>query len=198
MTRTTRWSAAAFAIAFTATLAFGASKLKDGDVELISDWFAGVYDTAPPTDGKLADGHVLAVERVSSPMISWHVFYVEERNALNIPIAVQLVAFDLAPDKKSIVARSFSFKEPRRWEGALEHPDIFKAIISDDLIPATGCEIFWTRQKDGYAGKTSPGTCRLRSRETGLSMNVNIVAKLTQSIYVYGDRTFHKRAGGMQ
>ena len=198
MTRMTRWSAAAFGIAFTATAALAASKLKDGDVDLLSEWFAGVYDTAPPAEGKPSDGHVLVVERVSSPMIGWHVFYVEERNALNIPIAMQLIAFDLPKDKKSIVARGFSFKEPRRWETGLEHPDIFKSIISDDLVPATGCEIFWTRRKDGYSGKTASGACRLRSRVTGLSMDVNIVAKLTPSIYIYCDRTFQKRAAGLQ
>ena len=198
MTRTTRRAAAAFGIACTAAVALAASKLKDGDVDLISEWFAGVYDTAPAAEGRPSDGHVLVVERVSSPMISWHVFYVEERNALNIPIARQLIAFDLPKDKKSVVARGFSFKDPRRWEGALEHPDIFKSIISDDLVPATGCEIFWTRAKDGYSGKTASGACRLRSRDTGLSMDVNIVAKLTSSVYVYGDRTFHKRAAGLQ
>ncbi len=198
MTRTTRWSVAVFGIAFTAAAALAASKLKDGDVELISEWFAGVYDTAAPAEGKESDGHVLVVERVSSPMIGWHVFYVEERNVLNIPIAMQLIAFDLPKDKKSVVARGFSFKEPRRWEAALEHPDIFKSIISDDLIPASGCEIFWTRRKDGYTGKTASGSCRLRSRVTGLSMDVNIVTRLTPSVYVYGDRTFHKRATGLQ
>ena len=198
MTRMTRWTAAAFAIACTAAAALAGSKLKDGDVDLISEWFAGVYDTAPAAEGKPSDGHVLVVERVSSPMISWHVFYVEERNALNIPIAMQLVAFDLPKDKKSIVARGFSFKEPRRWETGLEHPDIFKSIISDDLIPASGCEIYWTRARDGYSGKTASGACRLRSRVTGFSMDVNIVAKLTHSVYVYGERTFQKRATGLQ
>jgi hypothetical protein len=198
MTRSIRWSAAAFGIVFMAAVALATTKLKDGDVDLISEWFSGTYDTGAPADGSPADGHVLMVERVSSPMISWHVFYVEERNALKQAIAVQLIAFDLPKDKKSIVARSFSFKDPRRWETGLEQPDIFKQIISDDLIPATGCEIYWLRAKDGYVGKSAAGTCRLRSRATGLSMNVSIVAKLTPSVYTYGDRTFHKRAAGLQ
>lgn len=191
-------TAALFAAILLATGAIAASKLKDGDVEVLSGWFVGVYDTAPAKEGVPSDGHVLAVERVSSPMLGWNVFYVEERNALNIQIAQQLVVFELARDKKSIVARSYSFKEPQRWENGLERPDIFKSIISDDVMAAGGCEIFWFRQKTTYAGRTQPGQCRLRSRTTGLSMNVDIVTKLTPSEYSYGDRVFHKRAAGLQ
>ena len=105
---------------------------------------------------------------------------------------------DLARDKKSIVARSFSFKEPQRWENGLQRPDIFKSIIADDVLTASGCEIYWFKERSGYTGKSQPGQCRLRSRETGLSMNVDIAAKLTPSQYTYGDRIFHKRAVGLQ
>jgi hypothetical protein len=185
---------AGFALAATGALA---AKLKEGELDLIANWFAGVYDTAP-ANGAAGDGHVLIIARVSSPMISWHVFYAEERDSSGAVIAQQFLSFELAGDKKSIVETSFSFKEPRRWQGALERPDIFKSMISDDLLPASGCEIFWVRSTAGYVGHTNAGACRLRSRTTGISMQVDIVTRLTSAEYVHGERTFLKRAVGMQ
>jgi CpeT/CpcT family (DUF1001) len=186
------------ALALAAAIASGGAKMKDSDVELIAQWFAGTYDTAPLAGASESDGHVLVIERVSSPMISWHVFYAEERNVLGIVIAQQLLSLELANDKKSIVERSFRFKEPQRWHGGLERPDIFKSIIADDLTVASGCEIFWFRDKKGFAGKTTPHSCRLRSVATGDSVEVDIKARLTPAEFVYGERTFRKRAVGTQ
>jgi hypothetical protein len=186
------------ALAATATAAFAASRLKDGDLDLVAGWLAGVYDSAPAPGETASDAHVLVIERVSSPMISWHVFYVEERDATGNVIAQQFLSLELARDKKSIVESSFAFKEPRRWQGALERPDVFKSMIPDDLSPASGCEIFWVRGKSAYEGHTNPGACRLRSRATGISMQVNIVTRLTPAEYVHGERTFHKRATATQ
>jgi len=185
-------------LGLAAASVFAASKLKEGDVDLISDWIAGVYDTAPVAGGTVGDGHVLIIERVSSPMISWHVFYAEERNADGAVIAQQLLSVELAGDKKSIVERSYSFKEPRRWQDGLQRPDIFKAIIADDITVASGCEIFWFRDKQGFAGRTIPHACRLRSRATGVSMEIDIVTHLTAAEFLYGERMFSKRAAGMQ
>lgn len=175
-----------------------AAKYKEGELDQIANWFAGVYDEAPAKGAAAGDGHVLIIERVSSPMISWHVFYGEERDSSGAVIAQQFLSFELAGDKKSIVETSFAFKEPRRWQGALERPDIFKAMIADDLLPASGCEIFWVRSTAGYVGHTNAGACRLRSRVTGISMQVDIVTRLTSAEYIHGERTFHKRAVGMQ
>jgi CpeT/CpcT family (DUF1001) len=173
-------------------------KLKDGDVELLADWLAGIYDSAPQADGTAGDGHLLVVERVSSPMISWHVFYVEERDAGGTVVAEQLVSLELASDKRSIVQQSFSFKDPQRWRGGLERPDIFKSIGADDLLMASGCEVFWLRDATGYAGQSQAGQCRLRSRATGFSMQVDIKTKISAAEYTYGQRRFSKRAAGVQ
>lgn len=185
------------AVAGTATLAKN-PRLKDGDVELLADWFAGIYDSVALADRTAGDGHMLIVERVSSPMISWHVFYVEERDAEGKVVAEQLVSLELASDKRSIVQQSFSFKDPQRWHGGLERPDIFKSIITDDLLMANGCEVFWLRDAAGYAGHSQAGLCRLRSRATGLSMQVDIVTKISAAEYWYGQRRFSKRAAGVQ
>jgi hypothetical protein len=194
------------ALMLVATSALAATKMKPADLELIANWFGGVYDSVPaagaatgPTTGpsigpSIGDSHVLTIERVSSPMISWHVFYAEERDADGIRIAQQLLSLEIAQDKKSIVERSFAFKEPRRWQDGLERPDIFKAIILDDLIVASGCEIFWFRDKDGFVGHTTPHQCRLRALATATTMQVDVSAKLTPGELVYGDRTFRKRA----
>ena len=185
-------------LGLAAASVLASSKLKEGDVDVIADWIGGVYDTAPVAGARAGDGHVLIIERVSSPMISWHVFYAEESDADGTVIAQQLLSFELAGDKKSIVERSFSFKEPRRWQDALQHPDVFKSIIADDITVASGCEIFWFRDKQGFAGRTTPHACRLRSRATGVSMEVDIVTHLTAAEFLYGERMFNKRAAGMR
>ena len=185
-------------LALAAAAALAAAKMKPADVELIADWIGGVYDTAPAAGAAAGDGHVLSIERVSSPMISWHVFYAEERDADGTLIAQQLLSFDLARDKKSIVEASYSFKEPERWRNGLERPDIFKSIIADDLVIARGCEIYWFRDKQGFLGRSVPHACRLRSRESGLSMQIELVTHLTPAQFVYGERTFNKRAAGTQ
>ena len=186
------------ALALAVSLASVAGKMKDGDVELIAQWLAGTYDTAPLAGARESDGHVLIIERVSSPMISWHVLYAEERNPFGIVIAQQLLSLELANDKKSIVERSFRFKDLKRWQDGLERPDIFKSIIADDLMVASGCEIFWFHDKQGFAGKSTPHACRLRSVATGDSVEVDIKARLTPAEFVYGERTFRKRAVGTQ
>jgi hypothetical protein len=179
-----------------------AARMKDADLEQISDWFAGVYEvTTPVADASnpgtaLGERHALVIERVSSPMVGWHVFYAEEHDAGGALVTQELMSFDIAKDKKSIVESSYSFKEPRRWENGLERADIFKSIISEDLIPASGCEIFWIREGHAFVGRSPPQSCRLRARASGEAFQVDLTARLTPSEFVYGDRTFRKRVAG--
>jgi hypothetical protein len=185
-------------LALVAVAALSAARLKDADLEMICDWFEGVYDVANTAGGIGALGHSLRVERVSSPMIGWHVFYAEERDANGNLIAQEFLSFELAPNKKSIVETSYSFREPLRWENGLDRPDIFKSIISDDLAPANGCEIFWSRDAKGFTGKSTPHACRLRSRSSGDAMQIDLSARLTPAEFTYGDRAFSKRLPARQ
>ena len=186
------------ALALAAAALLAAPRMKESDLELLANWFGGVYDAAPVAGTTASDAHVLIIERVSSPMIGWHVFYVEERDAEGLVLAQQLQSFELAKDKKSIVERSFSFKESRRWQGGLQRPDIFKSMLADDLTVASGCEIFWIRDKQGFLGRTSAHACRLRVRATGASMQIDLATRLNAAEYVHGDRRFSKRAAGSE
>ncbi len=179
--------------ALAAVAALSAARLKDADLELICDWFEGVYDVATMAGGSGDPGHSLRVERVSSPMIGWHVFYAEERDANGGLIAQEFLSFQLASNKKAIIATRYSFREPLRWEDGLERPDIFKSIIGDDLALANGCEILWTRDAQGFIGKSTPHLCRLRSRASGDALQINLASHLTPGEFNYGNRVFRKR-----
>lgn len=182
--------------ALVAVIALSAAKLKDADLETICNWFGGAYDIATTSGGIGELGHVLTVERVSSPMIGWHVFYAEERDANGRLIAQEFLSFELAPKKKSIVQTSYSLREPLRWENGLERIDIFKSMIGDDLDPAYGCEIFWSRDAKGFTGRSTPHACRLRARSSGDALQIDLSARLTPGEFMYGDRVFRKRATG--
>jgi hypothetical protein len=186
--------------ACAATLAIGllaAAKMKDADLELLTDWFGGVYDVAGPAAGAnaAAGRNELLVLRVSAPMVGWHVFYVEEHSADGALVSQQLMSFDIAEDKKSIIQIAFSFKEPRRWESGQLSPDIFKAVIVDDLVPANGCEIYWFHEGPAFAGNGGPYACRLRPRASGEAPQIDFRTRLTPVQFVFGSRVFNRRSG---
>jgi hypothetical protein len=174
--------------------AFGllvAARMKDGDLELIADLYGGVYDVIAPASGPGAAGGELEVLRVSSPMVGWHVFYVEEHASDGALLAQRLHSFELAADRKSIIELVFGLKEPRRWEGGAGRADIFKAMIPDDLIPIAGCEVYWVRAPRGFAGHGGPRFCRLRAGADGSPDTM----RLTAAELAYGSRVYRRRPG---
>jgi len=181
---------AAAALAVFSLLA--AAKMKEADLELLTDMFGGVYDSVAPASGSTAAaGGELQVLRVSSPMVGWHVFYVEERAGDGTLVAQRLHSFEIAADRKSIIELAFAFKEPRRWEGGAQRADIFKALIPDDLIPVAGCEVYWVRSARGFAGHGGPRFCRLRASAGGSPDDM----RLTATELAYGERIFRRRPG---
>jgi len=113
-------------------------------------------------------------------------------------VAEQLVSLELASDKRRIVQQSFSFKDPQRWHGGLERPDIFKSITPTTADGDRLRGLLAARGDGLWPGTRRPDSAGCARGATGLSMQVDIVTKISPAEYGTASAAFSKRAAGVQ
>ncbi len=53
-----------------------------------------------------------------------------------------------------IVEHRFLFKDPRRWVGAADNPDLLLSMLPEDLQPLSGCDLVWQKTPTGFRTNT--------------------------------------------
>jgi hypothetical protein len=188
---------ALFAIAFLAAGCTNNVRLRDDELARIDEWLPGVYDNRPQVDEDLAtnaadihDPIEMVIMAVNAPIIGEHVFYVESHDAMNPRRIVdqRVYSFEASADKKAIAHTLYNLKEPERWAGGKRRSDIFKSIVPDDLISASGCQIKWEFDGTRFTGVSSPASCR-GSPEAGIGSYLEIRFELRPDELLMSERS---------
>jgi hypothetical protein len=126
----------------------------------------------------------LLVVPVDAPGVGDHVFYVQEMAADDARrvLAQRLYVLNLVPKREQAIMTQLEFNEPSRWRDGQLKPELFRALLMQDLRLRSGCDLLWSRKPvDKGAGRKDPSrafvaitssTCRASSRLTGETVKV--------------------------
>jgi CpeT/CpcT family (DUF1001) len=103
---------------------------------------------------------VLLVLNVFVPMMGGTMFYVRE-SAANDPRRVyseRMWNLDTSSSGHP-VAMVYAFDQPDRWHDGAENPELFRAMLQQDLRPLPGCELIWEKTERGYHATSASPRC---------------------------------------
>jgi hypothetical protein len=185
-----------------AMLAGCASKEPSPDVELqeLIQMFPGHYDNTAQAQADIAKGvqpphEALALDIVpiDAVMIGENVFYVQESIAGDPKrvLGQKVVMFGVV--KKKIVQTDFALAEPHRWRNGQYNPDLFKAIMTQDVRSTKGCSLHWKRAESGnFEGANEPKTCHSRAGGAGGVAAIQYRAELGPIEYATAEQALEK------
>lgn len=162
------------------------SNLRKAELSELATWLPGTY---------LNGQRALAFVPIYAPFISDNVFFTEEwsTQGSRSVMSQRVVAFEVVD--KQIVQASYAFAEPGRWRAGLQHPDLFKSLMEQDLKVQAGCEMLWVKDADAdkFVGANDRKQCRA-SRAGGSLAFLEARAELTPDDYARAERLYN--AGG--
>ena len=185
-----------------AILAGCASKEPKPDVELLEivQMFPGHYDNSAQVQADIAKGvqpphEALALDIVpiEAVMIGENVFYVQESIAGDPKrvLGQKIVMFGVV--KKKIIQTDFALAEPHRWRNGQFNPDLFKAIMTQDVRSTKGCSLRWKRGESGnFEGANDPKTCHSRAGGAGGIAVIESRAELGPIEYATAELAFDR------
>ena len=185
-----------------AILAGCASNEPKPDVEVLEivQMLPGHYDNTAQVQADIAKGvqpphEALALDIVpiDAVMIGENVFYVQESIAGDPKrvLGQKVVMFGVV--KKKIVQTDFALAEPHRWRNGQFNPDLFKAIMTQDVRSTKGCSLRWKRGESGnFEGANDPKTCHNRAGGAGGVAVIEFRAELGPIEYATAELAFDK------
>lgn len=189
---------ATFLIALTVVAGCtGQTKLREAELSQLAQWLPGRYDNLEQAQGDARRGGAphealaMVIVPIYAPVLGKYAFYSQEM-AADDPrrvTAQRVIAFDLAGDK--LVQSMFALAEPVRWRDAHLNPDLFKALIPhQDVRPLAGCELVWKKDGERFTAANDPARCRIASRITGSTVNLDVRAELAPGELAMSDRSY--------
>jgi hypothetical protein len=174
-------------VLLAAAVAAGAAQPRKEEVMLaeLVTMLGGSYDNL--AQSRASSEHPalrLLVVPVDAPGVGDHVFYVQEMAADDARrvLAQRLYVLNLVPKREQAIMTQLEFNEPARWRDGQLKPELFRALLMQDLRLRSGCDLLWIRKPvDKGAGKKEPprafvaatsSTCRASSRLTGETVKV--------------------------
>jgi CpeT/CpcT family (DUF1001) len=193
-------------IAVIAVIAFAGcasmAKQSEAELEQLIQWLPGRYDNRDQAQrdaargGEAHEALSISIVPIYAPALGKYAFYTQE-SAADDPrrvTAQRVIAFDIGPEKR-IVQGLFSLVEPVRWRDAHLNPDLFKGLIPhQDVRPVSGCELVWKKEGDRFTAANDRSRCRVSSRITDGTVNLEVRAELAPGELSLSDRSYD--AGG--
>ncbi len=151
----------------------------------ISRWLPGSYTNAGQHDADVRAGkpphEALAITIVSidSPIMGLHTFYLQE-SAADDPQRVmrqQVLTFEVN-DQGRLREQVANLVDPRRWRDGPSSPELLTALVTEDLAPLNGCDLFWQPATDGFVGIDDPARCHIPTHTNELAATTQMVAEL--------------------
>lgn len=163
------------AACIVAALAVGActtqAKLREQDLERLRSWYPGEYSDVAQVEADMANGIADVREPVTIVIVpvgalatGETVFYVQQNDAMNSQrvLSQRLHRFEKGPEDLNILQTILTLKQPERWLGGDQQPDLFKSIRPDDVLAGPGCALAWTYKDDKFTA-----TCPVAPTATG-------------------------------
>jgi hypothetical protein len=161
--------------------------------------FPGHYDNTAQVEADIAHGvqppHealVLDVVPIEAIMIGENVFYVQESVAGDPKrvLGQKVVMFGVV--KKEIVQTDYTLNEPYRWRNGQLNPDLFKALMVQDVHSNKGCSLRWKRSEGHFVAANEPKTCHSRAAGAGGIAQIQSRAELGPLEYATAQLAFDK------
>lgn len=122
----------------------------------------------------------LSIQPITAQVLGDAVYFVRETPADNSQLVLAEGIWTLvlgnAADRghgptdrgPAIVEHRFLFKDPRRWVGAGDNPDLLLSILPEDLEALAGCDLVWHKTLTGFETSSPPPACHPGSHAQGL------------------------------
>jgi CpeT/CpcT family (DUF1001) len=130
----------------------------------------GSYDNLAQADDGAGQVQpvILSIRPLDVQLIGRLVMLVRETAANDPKRLLAQHVWTIEHDKQNqIIQHVYQFKEPQRWLHSGDDPLLTQSLLPDDLQQMAGCEIYWTRNGEGFSGATRPHGCRPSSSEEG-------------------------------
>jgi CpeT/CpcT family (DUF1001) len=133
----------------------------------------GKYDNRAQARNDTSGEHTaiaLVINPVNSMAIGQVVMF-ERETAYDDPrriLAQHVWTFELDKKKEHMVQSVYVFKEPRRWQRAVDDPYLMQSMMPDDLTVLSGCKLVWSKSDYGFAATTNAKDCQASAGDEGL------------------------------
>jgi CpeT/CpcT family protein DUF1001 len=142
------------------------TKQRESELTQLLQLLPGRYDNGSQAELDARSGvhpaheHVaLIIAKVYTPRLGHHVLYAQEM-AADDPRRVfsqKMYGFEV-DEKRGIVQTLYEFVDPLRWRDGQQNPDMFTALVSDD-VQAEGCQLLWKKQGEAFVASHDPKAC---------------------------------------
>jgi len=122
----------------------------------------------------------LMIVPVEAPLVSDHVFYVQEM-AADDPrrvLAQRLYIVEESAEPEKPVMAQFDFAEPARWRDGQNKREIFRGLLPQDLRPRTGCGMTFTKTDEGFTAEGDASKCKVAAAGTGETLRSDLHLEL--------------------
>lgn len=175
-----------------------ATKTQELDLAQMMRWLPGTYSNVAQHEADVNAGKpphealAVAIVPIDSPIMGPHAFYFQE-SAADDPRRVmvqQVLSFELTPAGK-IKESVATLVEPRRWRDGQKTPELFTAMVVEDLVPMSGCDLFWKRNgEDGFVGADEPLRCHTASHTSEAAARTQLVAELKSTELALSEQSY--------
>ncbi len=144
----------------------------------------GEYDDR--AQAQSAAGGDVAVNMLIAPLRSMifgdKAFYVRESAADDPRRVLGQGIWVFAQDKDGHIEQTvYLFKQPRRWMGVADDPDMLLSLLPGDVLPLDSCTLLWSKSATGFEAARKPQQhCRPGPKAAG--------ALVDQSLALRGDK----------
>jgi CpeT/CpcT family (DUF1001) len=181
------------------------TKVQELDLAQMMRWLPGTYSNVAQHDADVKAGKpphealAIAIVPIDSPIMGPHTFYLQEM-AADDPRRVMLqlvVTFELI-DRGKIKESLATLVEPRRWRDGQLNPELFTAMVVEDLVPMSGCDLFWTRSGEGFVGANEPLRCHAASHTSEAAARTQLVAELRSTEFALSEQSYDANGALLQ
>jgi len=171
------------------------------EVELaqITRWLPGTYNNNAQHDADVKSGKPphealeIVIVPIDSPIMGAHAFYLQEM-AADDPRRVmmqQVLSFEVSDKKGEVIRETVAtLVEPRRWREGYLNPELFTAMVQEDLTPMSGCDLFWKRSDAGFVGANDPRRCHSSDRMSDAAARNELRAELKSTELSLSEQSF--------
>lgn len=152
-----------------------------GDLAALQRALPGIYTSSSAGAGAAGASAVsLSIQPITAQVLGDAVYFVRETPADNPRLVLAQGIWTLSlgnagsgkhepsEDNARIVQHRFLFKDPRRWVGAADNPDLLLSILPQDLQALSGCDLVWYRTSMGFETERAPQPCHPGSNAQGV------------------------------
>jgi hypothetical protein len=191
----------AAAVSLIGACAGGGQKTKPpAEVELaqITRWLPGTYNNVAQHEADLKAGRAphealeIVIVPIDSPIMGAHAFYLQEMAADDARRVMrqQVLSFEVTDKKGQIRESVATLVEPRRWREGYLTPELLTAMVSEDLTPMSGCDLFWKRTEAGFVGANDPLRCHSSDRTSDAAAKNELRAELKSTELSLSEQSF--------